>query len=296
MIDRQGAGTELFHMQAIPNPARLHQRAAALFADLKRGMKIDLTFPEHPGKTFQGTLVRTADAIDPASRTLLVEVDVDNRSGELMPGSLAQVHFKTASAGPTFIVPAAALIFRREGMQVASGRQQQATVAHLVPVGHRRRRRRHSADRQRPQPKRPDYSGSARLADRRRKGDRGTAKQRPRRGRLDQRMRGHSVANRAGRIVQPSEVCDLTSDDRANRLAQLHRLGLVRLSIGPFVALGPLFACFCSPAANPSAPTTIAPATAPLLHTRKPARPPSSSLRRIRTAAHGSRPIPPTAC
>jgi len=81
--------------------------------NVKRGSKIDLTFAEHPGKTFQGTLVRNADAIDPVSRTLLVEIDIDNRGGELLPGSLAQVHFKTPAAGSTFIVPAAALIFRR---------------------------------------------------------------------------------------------------------------------------------------------------------------------------------------
>ena len=85
---------------------------------MKRGAKIDLTFAEHAGKIYQGTLVRTADAIDPASRTLLVEIDVDNRAGELLPGSLAQVHFKTPCAGPTFIVPAAALIFRKEGLRV----------------------------------------------------------------------------------------------------------------------------------------------------------------------------------
>ena len=66
---------------------------------IKRGEKIDLSFPEHPGRTFQGTLVRTADAIDPANRTLLVEIDVDNRKGELMPGSLAQVHFKSNFGG-----------------------------------------------------------------------------------------------------------------------------------------------------------------------------------------------------
>ncbi len=76
--------------------------------------------------------MRTADAIDPASRTLLVEIDVDNRAGELMPGSLAQVHFKTPPVGPTFIVPAAALIFRREGLQV--GTVVNGNVAHLVPV------------------------------------------------------------------------------------------------------------------------------------------------------------------
>jgi multidrug efflux pump subunit AcrA (membrane-fusion protein) len=99
---------------------------------VKPGAKIDLTFAEHAGKTYQGTLVRTADAIDPASRTLLVEIDVDNRAGQLLPGSLAQVHFKTPPAGPTFIVPAAALIFRKEGLHV--GTVVNGNVAHLVPV------------------------------------------------------------------------------------------------------------------------------------------------------------------
>jgi RND family efflux transporter MFP subunit len=99
---------------------------------VKTGSKIDVTFAEHAGKIYQGTLTRTSDAIDPSSRTLLVEVDVDNRAGELLPGSLAQVHFKTPSAGPTFIVPAAALIFRREGMRV--GTVMNGDVAHLVPV------------------------------------------------------------------------------------------------------------------------------------------------------------------
>jgi len=131
----QGAGTELFHMQAIET-LRVYTNVPQLYTQtLKRGMKIALTFPEHPGKTFAGKLVRTADAIDPASRTLLVEVDVDNRSGKLLPGALAQVHFKTPSAGPTFIVPTAALIFRSEGLRVAAVEAtSQGTVAHLVPV------------------------------------------------------------------------------------------------------------------------------------------------------------------
>ncbi len=110
----QGSGAELFHMQAIET-LRVYTDVPQLYAQtLKRGMKIDLTFPEHPGKVYVGTLVRTADAIDPTSRTLLAEVDVNNHSGELLPGSLAQVHFKTPTAGPTFIVPTAALIFRRD--------------------------------------------------------------------------------------------------------------------------------------------------------------------------------------
>jgi len=128
----EGGANELFRMQALQtlrvyaNLPQIYARAA------KRGEKIDLTFAEHPGKTFQGTLVRTADSIDPASRTLLVEIDIDNRSGELLPGSLAQVHFKTTTAAQTFVIPSAALIFRREGVQlgtVVNGNQ-----AHLVSV------------------------------------------------------------------------------------------------------------------------------------------------------------------
>ena len=76
--------------------------------------------------------MRTADAIDPVSRTLLVEVDVDNRTGDLLPGSLAQVHFKTPTNTPTFIVPASALIFRREGLRL--GTVDDGNKAHLVPV------------------------------------------------------------------------------------------------------------------------------------------------------------------
>ncbi len=131
----QSVGTELFHMQALQT-LRVYSNVPQLFSQtMKRGMKVDLTFPEYPGKTFEGTLVRTADAIDPVSRTLLVEIDLDNRAGQLMPGSLAQVHFKTASAEPTYIVPASALIFRREGMQVATvTRDSDGTVAHLISV------------------------------------------------------------------------------------------------------------------------------------------------------------------
>jgi RND family efflux transporter MFP subunit len=115
----QGSGAELFHMQAIET-LRVYTNVPQVYAQtLHRGMKIDLTFPEHPGKVYVGTLVRTADAIDPESRTLLAEIDVNNRSGELLPGSLAQVHFKTPTAGATFIVPTAALIFRRDGMELA---------------------------------------------------------------------------------------------------------------------------------------------------------------------------------
>ncbi len=131
----QSSGTELFHMQALQT-LRVYTNVPQLFSQsMKHGMKVDLTFPEYPGKAFEGTLVRTADAIDPVSRTLLVEVDVDNRSGQLLAGSLAQVHFKSPSASSTFIVPTSALIFRRQGMQVATVTQSNdGTIAHLISV------------------------------------------------------------------------------------------------------------------------------------------------------------------
>ncbi len=131
LID-QGAAKELFHMQAIQT-LRVYTSLPQIYSQsVKRGMKVDLSFPEHVGKTYQGTLVRTADAIDPASRTLLVEIDVDNRADDLLPGSLAQVHFKTPPAGPVFVVPSAALIFRKDGMQLATVTDD--NVAHLVRV------------------------------------------------------------------------------------------------------------------------------------------------------------------
>ena len=131
LID-QGAAKELFHLQAIQT-LRVYVNLPQFYSQsIKRGMKVDLTFPEHADKTYKGTLVRTADAIDPASRTLLVEIDVDNRDGQLLPGSLAQVRFKTPSSGPVFVVPSAALIFRKNGLQV--GTVANGNTARLVTV------------------------------------------------------------------------------------------------------------------------------------------------------------------
>ena len=127
-----GAGKELFHLQAIQT-LRVYANLPQIYsANVKSGAKIDLTFPEHPGQTFQGTLVRTADSIDPASRTLLVEIDIDNRKGALLPGSLAQVRFKAPSVAATYIIPASALVFRTQGTQVAILTAD--NKAHLVQV------------------------------------------------------------------------------------------------------------------------------------------------------------------
>lgn len=127
-----GSSQELFHMQAL-HTLRVYTNVPQMYSSsIKRGEKIPLTFPEFPGKTFTGTLVRTADAIDPASRTLLVEIDIENRAGKLLPGAQAQVHFKAAAVAQTFIVPASALIFRHEGLRI--GTVVHGNIAHLVPI------------------------------------------------------------------------------------------------------------------------------------------------------------------
>jgi RND family efflux transporter MFP subunit len=134
LID-EGASRELFHMQALQVLRVYTNVPQAYTGSAKPGLKLDMEFPEHPGKTFQGTLVRTAQAIDPVTRTLLVEIDVNNRDDELMPGSLAQVHFKAPVARPTFIVPASALIFRKEGLQLGTVvNSNNGPVAHMLPI------------------------------------------------------------------------------------------------------------------------------------------------------------------
>lgn len=128
----EGGANELFHMQALQT-LRIYANVPQSYAPAaKVGSKIDVDFPEHPGQIYQGTLVRTAQAIDPVSRMLLVEVDVANKDGALLPGSLAQVHFKTPVVNQSYIVPVSALIFRRDGLQVAT--LVDGNKAHLVSV------------------------------------------------------------------------------------------------------------------------------------------------------------------
>ena len=115
-----GTGTELFHvaetrtLRVFINVPQQYSQAA------KPGLAADLTLQEFAGRRFKGKLVRTADSIDLASRTLLVEVDVDNPSGELLPGAYAQVHLKVTSGASTVILPVSALLFRSEGLEAGT--------------------------------------------------------------------------------------------------------------------------------------------------------------------------------
>jgi RND family efflux transporter MFP subunit len=119
LIDSGSNAKELFHVAAIHrlrvfvNVPENYSRAA------RAGLKADLTLSEFPGRTFTGTLARTAQSIDIASRTLLTEIDVDNPKGELLPGSYAEVHLKVPTEATTFKLPINAIIFRTEGVRVA---------------------------------------------------------------------------------------------------------------------------------------------------------------------------------
>lgn len=113
-----GSGKELFHVAAI-NKLRVFVDVPQVYSHAARpGITADLTLPELPGRRFQGKLVRTADAMDPNTRTLMVEIDVVNNTGLLYPGAYTQVHFKIKSDQLTLIVPASSLMFRSEGLRL----------------------------------------------------------------------------------------------------------------------------------------------------------------------------------
>jgi RND family efflux transporter MFP subunit len=83
------------------------------------GTKVYLTTQQYPGRRFDAAVARSADSIDPVSRTLRVEVDVDNRDGALLPGAYAQVHLTLQTAHPALELPVSALLFRPDGVTVA---------------------------------------------------------------------------------------------------------------------------------------------------------------------------------
>jgi RND family efflux transporter MFP subunit len=120
LIDSGSNAKELFHIAAV-HRLRVFVSVPQVYSQLaQQGISADLTLKEFPGRTFKGMLARTSQSIDVASRTLLTEIDVDNPKGELLPGSYAEVHLKLPTPRPTLKLPVSALIFRTEGLQVAT--------------------------------------------------------------------------------------------------------------------------------------------------------------------------------
>ncbi len=126
-----GAASELFHLAAID---RLR-----VFIDLPEqdrtsamsGATASMYLNEFPDKKFTGVIARNSNAIDPSARTLRVEIDVDNPSGQLLPGSYVSVHLKSAGAANPIVIPSNTLLFRAEGLRAAVVRNGKAE---LLPV------------------------------------------------------------------------------------------------------------------------------------------------------------------
>jgi RND family efflux transporter MFP subunit len=84
------------------------------------GTVATITVPEHPGKTYSGTVEASAQAVDPTTGTTLMQIIIDNSAGEMMPGDYASIHLQIASAANVFSVPSSALIFDAKGLSIAT--------------------------------------------------------------------------------------------------------------------------------------------------------------------------------
>ena len=112
-------GTLLFAI-AQSDPLRIFVNVPQSDApDIVEGMKAKVLVPEYPGRDFEGVVARTAGAIDPASRTLLTEVDIPNHDGALYAGMYGQIKFVLEQKSPSLLIPANAFTFKTAGSQVA---------------------------------------------------------------------------------------------------------------------------------------------------------------------------------
>jgi len=113
-----GGSTQLLFSLAQTDPIRVYVKVPESAAPaIRPGLPANIELTQYPGRKFQGKVVRTAEAIDPATRTLLTEVDVPNKTGELLPGGYAQVHLGVQISGERLQVPVNALLFRSEGLR-----------------------------------------------------------------------------------------------------------------------------------------------------------------------------------
>jgi RND family efflux transporter MFP subunit len=129
------APKELFHLAAV-GKLRVYISVPEVYAAaIRSGETVTLTLDAFPGEKFSGILVRDSNSIDQASRTLRVEVDVDNPTGRLLPGAYAFVYLKLPSAAGAVTVPTNTLLFRAEGLRVAIVRDGQVKLIPIT-IGH----------------------------------------------------------------------------------------------------------------------------------------------------------------
>ena len=112
-----GTSQQLFFLSQT-DPIRVYANVPETYApSIRRGLGVYLELTQFPGQKFQGTVARTAEAIDLGSRTLLTEVDVPNHNGALLPGGYAAAHLQVKVTGMRLAVPVNALLFRSEGLR-----------------------------------------------------------------------------------------------------------------------------------------------------------------------------------
>jgi len=130
-----GTRTDLFHI-AQPGKLRVYVYVPQEYSQAATpGLTAELTLAEFPGRRFPGKLVRTANAINFATRTLQAEVDVDNPTGKLLSGSYAEVHLNLPGLASTHLLPVDTLLFRSEGLQVAVVKDGKVALTQVMP-GH----------------------------------------------------------------------------------------------------------------------------------------------------------------
>ena len=128
-------GHELFHLAAVQK-LRVYVSVPEIYADgIPDGSKVTLSQTMNAARTFPGTVVRNSNAIDQTTRTLNVEVDVDNEDGRLLPGAYVFVHLKVAGQVTSVTVPANTLLFRAEGLRAATVVNGKVTLIPIT-IGH----------------------------------------------------------------------------------------------------------------------------------------------------------------
>jgi RND family efflux transporter MFP subunit len=128
-----GVKTDLFHLSQVDR-LRVYVNVPEQYSQATTsGLTAGLTLSEFPGTIFTGKLVRTSQAINFETRTLLAEVDVTNPTGKLLSGSYAEVHFKVPGTITTYILPVDTLLFRKEGLRVAVVKDSKTQLLPLTP-------------------------------------------------------------------------------------------------------------------------------------------------------------------
>jgi multidrug efflux system membrane fusion protein len=137
IVAGSNTGPELFRV-ADMRRLRLYVRVPQTYAAaMKPGLTADLVFPDRPGKVYTAKLDSTSSAIEQSTRTLLAQLSVDNKNNELLPGAYSEVHFKLpiGASSAVFKVPANVLLFRGDGMHVATVGDNGQVVMKSVTIG-----------------------------------------------------------------------------------------------------------------------------------------------------------------